>query len=279
MSAGKRITYPGNYTQNVLGQFGSKDQYICANAQITRGATSVPNSIEECFNRFPKIKDLAEIFGVSLGSLSQMAGASGFTYPSDLYTGITCSECNAVKDNLKLGSDWLGCLWGSPETPYSCTCPEIGEKFEAYLKHRLNIATFWNTPKSTPVKRREFLDSLKYARKININIAGDFGIRPSDIVEIRVNNLSGYPYGTPGSVLNGIYWVLGVSHIITNTGTHETALKISPILPSQIVSSGTNPPTTGSGTNSSWSPTLDLPNNPTDFDDPFAPPNGDVLWS
>jgi hypothetical protein len=278
MSAGKRVTYPGNYSQNALGTFGSKDQYICANAEITRGATPPPSSIEECFNRFSKVKDLAEIFGVTLGSLTSIAGVSGFTYPTDLYTGITCSECNAVKDNTNLGNDWLGCLWGLPETPYSCTCPEIGDKFEAYLKHRLNIATFWNTPKDAPVKRKEFLDSLKYARKINITIAGDFKIRPSDVVELRISNLSGYPFATPGSVLNGMYWVLGVTHVLTNTGTHETALKLSQILRSTRVS-GSGTTTTTNPQDSSWNSDLDLPNNPIDFDNPFAPPNGDVVWS
>jgi hypothetical protein len=118
---------------------------------------------------------------------------------------------------------------------------------------------------------------LKYARKLTINIAGDYSIKVGNFVEILANNISGYPYFSGGSVINGIYWVLGVKHVFTNSGTHETILTLSDILPS------TSAPINSSGGNNQntvppWNEQLDIPNNPGNFNDPFTP-NGGQIWS
>ena len=220
----------------------SKDSYVCANTQIVKGFTSAPDSLEYCLQSFPGIKKIAQIIGITRSS-DLWTGISGSTYyqdkTNDIYlgTGYTAggafgpSEMELVLKDTILGKDWLGCYWPAPEAPFSTNCPDINDKYEGYLKLRLNVATFWNTPKETPVKRREFLDSLKYARKSNIVIAGDFNIKVGDVIYVKIDNLSGYPYSTGPSVLSDYYWVLGVKNTITNSGTHETMLKISQILP------------------------------------------------
>jgi hypothetical protein len=280
---GKIITRGANVLNVPIANFGSKDEYICANAQIVQGVTSTPASLEECFARFPGILSIATAVGVT-GSASLWSfpgityGPEGLTYPLDIYLGTGSNECQEIKNNSNLGSDFFGCLWGVPEAPYNCSCPELGSKFEAYLKHRLNVATFWNTPKATPVKRKEFLDALKYAKKLTINIAGDYSIKVGCYVEILANNISGYPYSAGASVLNGIYWVLGVKHVFINSGTHETILTLSDILP--VTSAAVNA-TSGSGTQNTtppWNSQLDIPNNPGDFNDPFTSNDGQI-WS
>ena len=278
---GKILTLGANVLNVPSGNFGARDEYLCANAQITQGVTSTPSSLEECFTRFPGISAIAAAVGVT-GSKSLWSfpgvtyGPQGITYPTDIYLGTASNECKEIEKHPRLGSAFFGCLWGLPEAPFNCSCPELGPKFEAYLKLRLNVATFWYTPKATPVKRKEFLDALKYARKLTINIAGDYSIKVGNFVEILANNISGYPYYAGGSVINGIYWVLGVKHVFTNSGTHETILTLSDILPSTSA-----PINSSSGTQNTvppWNEQLDIPNNPGNFNDPFSPNDGQI-WS
>jgi hypothetical protein len=276
-SRGKILTLNSTTLSTPLGSFGSKDEYVCTNAQITQGITSTPNSLDDCLKRFPGISFIADAIGVtSQSSLFSFPGncfgPTGLTYPIDLYLIEPSNECEYIKTNPNLGPEFYGCLWGLPEAPFNCSCPDLGDKFEAYIKLRLNNATFWNTPKTAPIKRREFLDSLKYARKITINIAGDISIRPGNIVEIRANGISGYPYSIGESVLNGMYWVLGVKHVFNNSGTHETSLTLSDILKPN--SASTVPGTGQNNTNQSWNSSLNIPNSPGDFRDPFMPPPG-----
>lgn len=228
-----------DYAQEALYSVNSRKEYICANSSITRGVTGIPQSLEECFNKFPGVKTIA----TNLGFARSISG--GITY--SLFTGFTAPtvnltntfapidslldkpayECNEIVS--KLGSAWLGCLWGTPEASFSCTCPDIGPNFEAYLKLRLNSATFWNTPKNVPCERAEFLDGFKYGKKANVTVAGDFKLKIGDVVELNVDASSGYPYSATRSSLNGVYYIIGVKHVITNSGTHETALSLSQI--------------------------------------------------
>jgi hypothetical protein len=254
--AGKEIKTYSNASQEAFYPVTSKLEYICANAPITRGITSAPSTLDECFKSFSGIKDLA----VSLGFL----GLSGSSFIYTLWSGATAptswpgfsgacgphvldvffndpsKECNGVFASTDLGKNWLGCLWGTPDAPFSCSCPDVGPLFHAYLKLRLNVATFWNTPKNTPVKRAEFLDAIKYGKKANITVAGDFKLKIGQVVYINVNGVSGFPYTSSGSKLNGYYYIIGVKHVITNGGGHETALSLTEIPPI------TNPMTAGS---------------------------------
>ena len=249
-------TYGTNYGQEVFYAVNAKSTYECANAYLTRGVCLAPVSLSNCFTQYSSITDIASKVGfllpknlpdleneykaygntffqkidVEIGNCAYMfymwTGSTGGT--GDAYFPETSAECFYIEQEL--GPDWLGCLWGSPSSNFSCKCPEIGDKFESYLKLRLNDATFWNTPKDTPVKRAEFLDAFKYGKKIEATIAGDFKIKLGQIIYFNANYMSGYvddPNTT--SDLTGLYYLTSIKHVITNSGTHEMSLSLSQI--------------------------------------------------
>lgn len=231
MSASKQIkTYPYTSENKAIVPLASKSSYECANAFITRGLTGVPSSLEDCLNRFPTAKKMAEMLGVEELWLSPKSPDDSTELKPgdkiDLLTGIISTECQNIENDL--GSDWLGCLWGSPQAPFSCTCPEVGKKFKAYLKHRLNVATFWKTPKSVPVFRQSFLDYLKYQTKIEITVAGNFDIRPGNLLDLNVESFkTKAPFSVSPSHFSGLYIVIAVRHVINNGGSHETSVTLS----------------------------------------------------
>ena len=55
---GKIVTLGANVLNVPIGNFGARDEYVCANAQITQGLTATPSSLEECFSKFPKISEI-----------------------------------------------------------------------------------------------------------------------------------------------------------------------------------------------------------------------------
>lgn len=228
--------YPYTKAKSALFPLSSRDQYECANAYITRGITGTPSSLENCFDSFPSIKKVAEALGITgsknlwLGPPSRSENEVKSGQLIDLLTGVTSAECTEIKNSL--GNEWLGCLWGTPQAPFSCTCPEVGEKFEAYLKHRLNLATFWKTPKNVPILRQAFLDELKYQTQVEITISGEFNLHPGMLVEIDVASLkTKAPNKVESSLFSGIYMVVAVRHVINNGGSHETSLSLSYIPP------------------------------------------------
>ncbi len=242
------VTYGSTDSKSAFYAPNSKFAYGCANSTITRGLCGSPDTFAECFDRFPSVKNIAEKIGFIKGMTSGSAGSSGpsayildlwkgatkpasgiedIFAPIDLYLDEPQYECEEIVSNL--GESWLGCLWGTPSAPFSCTCPDLGPDFHAYVKLRLNVATFWNTPKETPIRRAEFLDGLKYGKKMNITVAGDFNLKIGQLVFLNVNAASGYPYYPGQSLLNGHYYIIGVKHVVTNSGTHETALALSQI--------------------------------------------------
>ena len=273
--AGQIKIIGSNKVKRPLYPLVSSNEYVCANAQITKGYTAAPDSLEYCFEKFPKVKQVAEIMGIT--SSDSLWTGPGTQYDpnnlNDIYLPNASEEMTLVKQNL--GEEWLGCYWPAPDAPFSTNCPDINSRYEAYLKLRLNIATFWYTPKETPVKRREFLDSLKYARKMDIVISGDLNLKIGDVVYVKADNISGYPYSTGQSVMNNYYWVLGVKHTFTNSGTHETMIRVSQIYHTFYA----NAPSGSNTTVSSSGGGFNLPgigsSNPTS---PFTPPGNDI-WS
>ena len=241
-------TYGTNDAKSALYGVNSKDTYVCANSSITRGLVGAPSSFEECFNQFESVKGIATSLGFLKGVCGGACGGTAYQYdlwsgasmpsmsiedffrPLDLYLDESSYECEQVAAaSSGFGDTWLGCLWGTPSIPFSCTCPSIGPDFYKYLKLRLNVATFWNTPKNTPVRRADFLDALKYGRKANITVAGDFTLKIGQVVFLNVNAASGYPYSSTQSLMNGLYYIIGIKHVVSNSGTHETALALTQI--------------------------------------------------
>ncbi len=76
MATNQIKTYGTNYSQEALYGLNSRDTYICANSSITRGVTGIPNTLDECFDRFTGIKDIATYLGF-LSGVSGSSGASG----------------------------------------------------------------------------------------------------------------------------------------------------------------------------------------------------------
>lgn len=260
------VTYGTNESKLAYYGLNSRGVYECANSSITRGITGYPLDLNDCFDRFPSVKNTALALGFITG-ISAGSSTSGNTYVFDLWTGATApisigstlpaenlkpihtylsepsDECTAVE--RVLGNDWLGCLWGTPALPFSCVCPNIGSKFYAYLKLRLNVATFWYTPKDTPIKRAEFLDAIKYGKKVNITVGGDFKLKIGQVVDLAIDASSGYPYQNGSSLMNGLYYIVGIKHVVSNSGTHETALALTQIPPpSSSIVVGENTTTT-----------------------------------
>lgn len=237
----QKKTWSSNDSYDAFLPISSRDGYACANISITKGFTSAPMTLQQCFERFPDIAVMANALGVRLEKTVDgqniynfwTGPGNGPTFdqitnpltPSDLNLTEVSRECTYA--NAVLGSDWLGCLWASPEASFSCTCPYIGDKYEAYLKHRLTVATFWNTPKYAPVQRREFLDEMEYGNKVDITVPGDYTLHPGLVVEIDVTAASGYPYVANNTPLNGKYWIIEVKHVTSSGGTHETRLKLA----------------------------------------------------
>jgi len=223
--------FPYTIAKNALTPVNSRHSYECANSEITRGLIQSPASLQECFNSFPAIQNIAAQLGVNSSTIwrgpTEDVPARGTLVIRDLLTGITGGECDEIQSSL--GQDWLGCLWGTPEASFSCVCPEVGANFEAYLKHRLNVATFWKTPIKVPVDRREFLDGLKYLSKVDITVAGDFNLRPGYIIELLVDHPTRSPIDTGASIFSGLYLIVSVKHILNSGGTHETALTVTQI--------------------------------------------------
>jgi len=218
-----------SYASNTLS---SKSEYSCANADLTRGLTHQPSTLAECFTRFPNIQGIALQLGVSATPWTGPRPPSPSSPYYDTLLGVTSEECEKVNlTSSGLGPTWLGCLWGSPMASFSCTCPDIGSNYLNYLKLRLSVATFWNTPTTVPPQRNEFLDCLQYSKRVTITVAGNFDIKPGNVIELRVNSMAAYPAlaGTT-SLLTDKYYVLSVKHTITNGGVHETNITAGKIL-------------------------------------------------
>ncbi len=239
ITSGQRKVIGSNNNKSPFLAIQSYPSYDCVNAEITRGIEPPPFTLYECFEKYPNVKDIAFALGVTqsvTNGITQYNFWSGSTAPEgnnfpstylldvNLNSGIT-TECELVQNILGLA--WSGCLWGSPESVCSCTCPSVGPKYDAYLKHRLTVATFWNTPKYVPVQRREFLDEIQYGNQIEITVPGDFTLHLGLVVEIDVTGSSGYPYNTFNTPLNGKYWIIEIKHVASSGGTHETRLKLA----------------------------------------------------
>lgn len=113
-------------------------------------------------------------------------GSGGITYdePKDSYLDSILNktgECSLIEELL--GEDWLGCDWENPNSPYSCNCPCVGEKYSYYLRFNKTVSTFWDTPGYVPLISLAHKAAL-ISQQIAISVKGDLSIRPGDIIHL-----------------------------------------------------------------------------------------------
>jgi len=204
---------------------GSRRVYECANPYITRGVTSQPNTYTECVENSIYGSRIADIV-TNLGGFPSWAGPTAISGIPSTINSTTIGEVSPQCDSIGslLGNDWKGCYWSASDSIFSCDCPEIGENYLNYLKLRLNVATFWNTPRETPLLRRQFLDYIEYSPQITITVAGDFSLKPGQLFRVYADSISGYDTNILKSIISTVYYVVSVKHTILNSGVHETAV-------------------------------------------------------
>jgi|2_EtaG_2_1085320.scaffolds.fasta_scaffold00377_5 hypothetical protein len=130
------------------------------------------------------------------------------------------SECALIGTHL--GEDWLGCDWKNPDSEISCVCPCINTKFKDYLEYNETYATYWNTPKHTPLYRNMLMRTI-LSKKVEILVPGDFLVRPGNIVEI-LEDISHFETKLVGRKHNGKWLVSSVNHMIIGASTHMMTL-------------------------------------------------------
>lgn len=96
---------------------------------------------------------------------------------------LDTKECLKIEDVL--GEEYLGCLWDEPNSPSSCNCPCIGDKFHEYMEYTKSLATFWDTPPHTPLYRNA-QGQLASSQVIQIGMVGNLNLRPGHIIRITI---------------------------------------------------------------------------------------------
>jgi hypothetical protein len=91
-------------------------------------------------------------------------------------------ECDLIAKNL--GEQYLGCLWSDPMNPCSCKCPEVGAKFTDYMEYTRTYATFWDTPRKTPLTRKALMNQFG-SQMITIQIVPLSKVNIGDIITIK----------------------------------------------------------------------------------------------
>jgi hypothetical protein len=204
---------------------GSRRVYDCANPYITRGVTSQPTSYNDCIENSIYGTRVSDIVN-KIGGFPSWAGPPAITgVPSTIDStiiGESSPECDSIEGTL--GSDWKGCYWAASDSVFSCDCPEVGENYNNYLRLRLNVATFWNTKIETPLLRRQFLDYIEYSPQITITVAGDFSLKPGQLIKISADSISGYDTNILKSIISTTYYIVSIKHTVINSGVHETAI-------------------------------------------------------
>ena len=93
-----------------------------------------------------------------------------------LYKGKSFPEGSTAGGSTAGGSTAGGSTAGDSAT---------GSNFKHYLEYSKTNATFWNTPKETPLYRKAQTALLTYQR-IKIVVNGDFDIKPGNLVAINM---------------------------------------------------------------------------------------------
>lgn len=95
-----------------------------------------------------------------------------------------------------------------------------GEYFKYYLEYSKTNATFWNTPKETPLYRKAQTTLLTYQR-IKILVNGKFEVKPG--MFINIDFITGESRNITNTRFSGVWMVYKVQRIIT-PGRHSMYL-------------------------------------------------------
>jgi hypothetical protein len=121
-------------------------------------------------------------------------------------------ECELIEEVL--GEEYLGCLWKDHKHPSSCICPCVGEKFKEYIEYSRTDATYWDTPKVTPLWRNAQMQLIN-SQKMSIVLNGDLTLRPG--VPITIANVTpGDEKSDKRKKITGRWLVSDIEHIISS---------------------------------------------------------------
>ena len=122
-------------------------------------------------------------------------------------------ECELIEDVL--GEDYLGCLWKTPNHPSSCNCPCQGSEFKKYVEYNRTDATYWDTPKTTPLWRNAQMQLIN-SQKMSIVLNGDLTLRPGKLISIA-NVVAGDENSEMKKKITGRWLVSDIEHIISSS--------------------------------------------------------------
>ena len=120
-------------------------------------------------------------------------------------------ECGLIEDVL--GESYLGCLWKTPNHPSSCNCPCVGADFSKYIEYNRTDATYWDTPKTTPLWRNAQMQLIN-SQKMSIVLNGDLTLRPGNPISV-VNKVPGTEDKPKMQRFTGRWLVSDIEHVIT----------------------------------------------------------------
>jgi|TARA_R110002110_G_scaffold189528_4_gene397801 hypothetical protein len=121
-------------------------------------------------------------------------------------------ECVLIEEVL--GEEYLGCMWKDSNHPSSCNCPCVGEKFKEYIEYNRTDATYWDTPKTTPLWRNAQMQLIN-SQKMSMVLNGDLTLRPGKPITIA-NVTPGDENSDTKKKFTGRWLVSDIEHIITS---------------------------------------------------------------
>jgi len=139
------------------------------------------------------------------------SGFTGINGGGDTSSGSSAD--NAPIRLLYKGEQFPSDEGSSGSSGSSTAGSSAGPNFKHYLEYSKTNATFWNTPKETPLYRKAQTALLTYQR-IKIVVNGDFSIKPGNLVAI--NMPTSEMFNISETRFHGKWMVYKNEHIITS---------------------------------------------------------------
>ena len=130
--------------------------------------------------------------------------------------------CELIEEEL--GEEYLGCDWNNPDSPESCSCPNIGPKYKEWKRYSQTYSTYWNTPKEVPLLRNAQMTLITSQRAV-ATVNGDFSIRPGSIIDVEVD-YQDKDNGVSLKSSSGRWLVAEISHNIEGANVHAMVLTL-----------------------------------------------------